>query len=528
MEVRGGIEALRCEQCSEPLCVFSCKSGALARDPFTGLVSLDESRCVACYMCLMVCPSGIRPDPSGDPPVRCDVCLGRDMPACVAACPTGALGMVALSGHRSQCEFEGHVVIVGSSAAGIAACEAAREFAPQCSITLVTADASPRYSRPLLSYFLAGRIGPSEINWRVEGYLEHELRVKVIPAVQAAGVKFAPGRLMLTNGAELGFDRLIVATGARGVSLSIPGASLTGVCSLRNLNDLKRIDGLAQPGTRAVVLGGGNIGLQVSEALLARGLNVTVVVSSLHLLSQMVDAEAGSRVAELFLRHGLNLRTGRDAVEIVGNGRVEGVRLNDGERIGADLVVVGKGIIPNVEWLRASGIEIRKGIAVDLMGRTNVPEVFAAGDCAESIDPLTGSTATSGVWPVAYEMGRTAGSTAVGVERPFGGALRMNASRFFGVSIVSIGEPCQERLEGASAQVLESREGVYRKLVFHRARLAGALLYGDISGAGIFYRLYRERVELGDGVAAELKEKGERLVLGPLIPAAAPEVLGVS
>ena len=100
------------------------------------------------------------------------------------------------------------------------------------------------------------------------------------------------------------------------------------------------------------MLGGGNVGLQTCEALLARGLTVTVVVASPHLLSQMVDAEAGRRVADLFIRHGLNIRTGRDAVEIVGEGHVEGVRLDDGDAIGADLVIVGKGIKPNVEWLR--------------------------------------------------------------------------------------------------------------------------------------------------------------------------------
>ena len=122
-----------------------------------------------------------------------------------------------------------------------------------------------------------------------------------------------------------------------------------------------------------MVLGGGNVGLQTCEALLARGLTVTVVVTSPHLLSQMVDAEAGRRMADLFIRHGLNVRTGRDAVEIAGDGHVEGVRLDDGELIGADLVIVGKGIKPNVEWLRGSGVRVGRGIVVDLSGRTSVP-----------------------------------------------------------------------------------------------------------------------------------------------------------
>jgi NAD(P)H-nitrite reductase large subunit len=252
-------------------------------------------------------------------------------------------------------------------------------------------------------------------------------------------------------------------------------------------------------------LGGGNVGLQAAEALLTRGLDVTVVVASSHLLSQMVDAEAGRRVGELFVRHGLKVRTGRDVVEIVGGTGLPAcqVRLDNGEWIDADLVVVGKGIQPNVEWLAGSGVRVGRGIATDLCGRTSVPGIFAAGDCAETTDPLTGRGSISGIWPVAYETGRAAGSAAVGVERPSGGALRMNASRFFEVPVISIGEVRPERLAGATAEILANREGVYRKLVHHQGRLAGALLYGDISGAGAFYRTYRTCKPLPGGRGSE-------------------------
>jgi NAD(P)H-nitrite reductase large subunit len=242
----------------------------------------------------------------------------------------------------------------------------------------------------------------------------------------------------------------------------------------------------------AVILGGGNVGLQACEAFLARGLRVTVVAASGHLLSQMVDAEAGRRLADLFRAHGVDVRTNCDAVEVVGDGRVEAVRLDNGELLAADLVLVAKGIVPNVEWLRGSGIRIGRGISVDLSGRTSVPSIFAAGDCAEAPDPLTGRLSLSGIWPVAYEMGRAAGSTAVGIERASAGALRMNASRFFGESIVSVGEVRPERLEGARTEIPIDRDGAYRKLVYHNGRLAGALLYGDITDAGVYYRQYRE------------------------------------
>ena len=486
-----GVEALRCDQCLEPLCAFACKSGALRRDPATGRVTLNDALCVSCYMCLMVCPSGIRPDPARDRVVRCDVCGDRTTPACVDACPTGALSAHTPRDERVRSDFRGHVVVVGSSAAGIAACEAAREHAPGRSITLVTADTSP-YSRPLLSYALAGRLRSDQIDWRGASYLEHELGVHLMGGHKAARLDAGVGALVLDDGEELGFERLILATGARAAGLAIPGASLAGVFALRNLEDLEAVGQALSPAKHAVVLGGGNVGLQACEAFLARGLRVTVVVASPHLLSQMVDAEAGRRLADLFRAHGVDIRTGRDAVEVVGNGRVEGVRLDNGELLAADLVLVAKGIVPNVEWLRGSGIQIGRGISVDLSGCTNLPSIFAAGDCAEAPDPLTGRLALSGIWPVAYEMGRAAGSTAVGVERASGGALRMNASRFFGESIVSVGEVRQERLAGARAEIPINRDGAYRKLVYRDGRLAGALLYGDITGAGTYYRQYRE------------------------------------
>jgi len=489
-----GIEALRCEQCLEPLCAFACKSGALHRNPATGQVTLDDARCVGCCMCLMVCRFGIRPDPARDRVVRCDVCADRATPACVEACPTGALSAYTPPDDRLRSGFPGHVLVVGSSAAGIAACEAAREHAPECSITLVTADASP-YSRPLLSYALAGRIDAQQIAWRGPGYLEHELGVHVIGGRKAVHLDPDVGALTLDDGEELGFERLILATGARAAGLAIPGAHLPGVFALRNAEDLAAISdwcGKASAQPHAVVLGGGNVGLQACEAFLARGLRATVVAASAHLLSQMVDAEAGRRVGDLFRAHGADVRTGCDAVEVVGNGRVEAVRLDNGELLPADLVLVAKGIVPNVEWLRGSGIRIGRGISVDCCGRTSVPGIYAAGDCAEAPDPLTGRLSLSGIWPVAYEMGRAAGATAVGIEHASAGALRMNASRFFGESIVSIGEVRPERLAGARAEIAANRDAAYRKLVYRDGRLAGALLYGDITDAGTYYRQYRE------------------------------------
>jgi nitrite reductase (NADH) large subunit len=505
VHVKNGLEALRCEQCAEPLCVFSCKSGALHRVPADGQVVFDDDRCVGCLMCLMVCPFGIRHDRARDRVARCDVCSALETPACVSACPTRAIRTDDAAPPRILSSFSGRIVIVGSSAAGMAAAEAAREHAPKCSITVVTADGGPDYSRPLLAYVLAGRIDTAPLRWRPERYLEDEIGATVLRGVSAVGLNPARPALLLSNGEEVGFDRLIVAAGARSAAVDIPGATLDGVSGLRDLDDLDRLNEAARPGARAVVVGGGNVGLQTCEALTERGLQVTLVVKSPYLLSQMVDEPAGRRVGELFARHGVVVRTRCDVSRFDGDSRVESVLLDNGEIVPADLVVIGKGIAPDLGWLRGTGVEVRRGVVIDASGHTSLPGIFAAGDCAECVDPLSGRSAISGIWPVAYEMGRAAGSTAVGVERTTPGALRMNASRFFGESIVSIGEVMPERLPGASAHVLVDRDDQYRKLVFREGTLVGALLYGDVSGAGVYYRLYRDRVALGDIVPEELE-----------------------
>lgn len=495
-QIGGQLHMLRCRQCREPLCVFSCKSGALQRDPGTGQVVLDEELCVGCWMCLMVCPDGVRPDPCGQRVLRCDVCLTREVSPCAAACPTGALQLSFDQRPLPVSGFDGHLVVVGSSAAGVAACESAREVAPAARVTLVTADVGVPYSRPMLAYLLARKISDEHVRWRSMSYLQEDLKVRVLAGVRADALLPASHELRLDDGTILQYDRLVVATGARPATLAVPGAKLNGVCGLRDLADIEAIEGLADPDLPVVVLGGGNVGLQVCEALMVRGRKVVVVARSPHLLSQAADMRAGQRVARLFASRGSVVRTGRDAMEILGSKQVCAVRLDDGEVLEAGLVVVAKGIRPNVEWLQGSGVRIGRGVAVDAQCRTNVRDVFAAGDCVESIDPVTGTAAVSGIWPVAYEMGWTAGRVAVGVERAHPGALRMNAARFFGVPMISIGEVRAERLNGAQEWVLVDHEEAYRKVVLRDGRLVGAMLFADISGAGLFYRLYREGKDL--------------------------------
>jgi nitrite reductase (NADH) large subunit len=510
---KDAVQALRCVQCEEPLCVMSCKSGALARSLDDGQITFDQTRCIGCWMCVMVCPVGVSPDHARQVAVRCDVCLTEETPACVLACPTGGLSVIEQPQMIGSNDFDGHVVVVGSSAAGIAACEAVRREAPCALLSLVTDERDFTYSRPMLPYLLSGMVDRSDIDWREEGNLSDGLSVSIEPGMTAVQLLPNERSVLLSNGSAVTYDRLIIATGARASLPDIPGIELCGVFALRSLADVEGISDMARSARQAVILGGGNVGLQAAEALSSLGVAVTVIVRSPHLLSQMVDEAAARRVESLFMSKGITVHTGTDIAAILGEAQVTAVRLDNGEELPAGLVIIGKGIHPNVDWLDGSGLRIGRGITVDASCRTNLENVFAAGDCAEAPDPLTGEPSVSGIWPMANEMGYVAGSTAVGIARTIPGALRMNTSTFFGVPVVSIGVAKESALPDAQACILANDENTYRKLVFHGSQLVGAVLYNNISGAGTFYRLYRERTDIDDVIVTHLKDSDAERVL---------------
>jgi NAD(P)H-nitrite reductase large subunit len=365
----------------------------------------------------------------------------------------------------------------------------------------------------MLPYLLSGGIERDAMNWREKTELSDGLSVRIERGTTAVQLLPDTQSVQLSNKATLTYDRLIVATGARAVLPDIPGVGFSGVFGLRSLRDAEEIVAAARSAQRAIVLGGGNVGLQAAEALSLQGIAVTIIVRSPHLLSQMVDEDAAQRVQSLFASNGVVIRTSTDVAAIMGQTHVTGVRLENGEELQAGLVIVGKGIEPQIEWLRGSGLRIGRGIIVDSSCRTNIENVFAAGDCAESVDPITGEYLVSGIWPVAHEMGYVAGSNAVGVARTIPGALRMNASTFFSVPIVTIGIVKEATLADAEAKILADDGNRYRKLIFRGRSLVGAVLYGDISGAGTFYRLYRERTEIDDTVLRQLTDTEAEPVL---------------
>lgn len=271
------------------------------------------------------------------------------------------------------------VAIVGGSLAGLNAARALRTQEFDGRIVVIGAEEHLPYDRPPLSKeFLAGRVGLTEIALSTAS--DADLDVEWCLGTSAARLDRGGSRVVLASGQELPVDGVVIATGAR--ARALPGSPLAGVHTLRTAEDAMALRAELVPGARLVVIGAGFIGAEVASTARELGASVTVVEMAEVPLTHALGAHLGAVCAGLHDDNGVRLITGAQVEGLTGDDRVREVRLADGRALPADVVVVGIGAVPNVEWLEGSGIEVdHRGVHTDAAGATNVPEVVAAGDC---------------------------------------------------------------------------------------------------------------------------------------------------
>lgn len=385
-----------------------------------------------------------------------------------------------------------HHLIIGNSAAGLFAAEEIRRWDKESRITLLTKELYPSYSRCLTSYYLAGEIPQSQLFLR-EPEFWSSMNFHQEFLAEVTDFKPAWKKVIIRDGREWSYDRLLIATGASPVRLEIPGGDLPQVFTLRTIEDAFRIEESLDPGKRAVLIGGGLVSLKTAVALLKRGLKVTVVVSSSRILSQMLDSTSAQLLGKHLEEHGLQIILNSEVKAILGRDFVQGVELSDNRILWADLVLVGKGVKPNLEPFVKSGLHRNKGILVNSFQETSIPDVFAAGDVAETWDCVRGCPRVNATWPNATLQGKIAGSNMTGHQERYLGSLSLNSVDFFGLSAISAGiiepdlnsslEPRWHIKEG-----LKYRPGdkpVFERLVFQGDILKGYVLVGETSQAGI-------------------------------------------
>jgi 3-phenylpropionate/trans-cinnamate dioxygenase ferredoxin reductase subunit len=311
-------------------------------------------------------------------------------------------------------------VIVGASLAGATAAAALREEGFGGQIVLIGEEHQRPYERPPLSKdYLQGKSEKETIFVHPQGwYAAHDVDLRLDTRV--TGIDPATHRLTLHNGQQLGYDKLLLATGSSARRLSIPGADLDGVLYLRSVEDSERIRVALTAGSRVVVIGAGWIGLEVTAAARIAGAKVTVLEMGELPLLRVLGREVAEIFAALHRSHGADLRFGIQVQEITGrDGRVTGVRLADGGLVDADVVIVGVGITPNTELAAAAGLRVDNGIVVDEHLRSSDPDIYAVGDVANAFHPLLGRHIRVEHWAAALNQPKIVAKTMLGGDAAY-------------------------------------------------------------------------------------------------------------
>jgi 3-phenylpropionate/trans-cinnamate dioxygenase ferredoxin reductase subunit len=309
-------------------------------------------------------------------------------------------------------------VIVGASLAGAKAAETLREEGFDGRVVLIGAEAQRPYERPPLSKdYLRGEAEGKPYVHDEGFYAEHEIELRLSTPVE----RIDPGasEISLAGGETLGFDRLLLATGARPRRIPLPGADLDGVLTLRTLEDSEAIRARIDAGGRLVTIGAGWIGAEVAASARQRGCDVTILEMAQLPLERVLGAELGAIYRDIHTDHGVRFIGGAAVEAIEGDGSVAAVRLAGDRRIEADFVVVGVGVEPRAELAEAAGIPTDNGILVDEHLQTGAPGIFAAGDVANAQHPFYGARIRVEHWDNALNQGPAAARSMLGRATPY-------------------------------------------------------------------------------------------------------------
>jgi NAD(P)H-nitrite reductase large subunit len=393
-------------------------------------------------------------------------------------------------------------VIVGASAAGLAAVGAIRKVDPDGAIMVLTEEACSDYSRPMISDLVSGKADLPKMKCKTEDFWK-ETKAEIRLGKKVVSLNLAKKTVNLEDGEKVVYEKLLLATGGKPFVPKMEGQEKDGVFTFTNIAEAQRltakIDSLQAKS--AVVIGAGLIGISVTEALMKRGLKVTVVELQEKILNLLLDAKASDIVEAIITKAGVNFATGQSVQKIIGRpengGAVGGVILTKGDQVPCDLVIVAIGVIPRTELVVGTNVKINRGIVVDNSMQTTVLDVYASGDVAETFDFILNQSRSLPLWPLAVLEGRVAGANMAGAKTSYEGGTNMSSLKYFGIPIVSIGlaNPKEDpTLEIIIKQDLE--HNVYKKFVLRNNVIVGITLVNCIERAGIIFNLMKDKVNV--------------------------------
>jgi NAD(P)H-nitrite reductase large subunit len=391
-----------------------------------------------------------------------------------------------------------HHVILGAGPAGVIAAETIRKHAPTDRITLVGEESEPPYSRMAIPYLLMGRVAESGTYLRKRLTHYTDLQIKIVHA-RAKQVDAVARKVLLDNGQSLQFDTLLIATGSQPARATIPGIDCAGVHSCWTLDDARKIMTLAVPGARVLQLGAGFIGCIIMEALAARGVQLSVVEMGDRMVPRMMGPTAGGMIRDWCEAKGVQVFTGT-RVEAIEAASPLSVRLSNGQQLAADLVISATGVAPAIGFLEHSGVRCLQGVLTDEHLQTNVPGIFAAGDCAEAYDKVSGKTIVSAIQPNAAEQARVAGlNMAAHGKQPrasLRGVTQINVLDTLGLISASFGN-WQGVPQGEHVELTDKAQGRHLSLQFQGDVLVGCNSVGWTEHVGAMRGLVEGEIHLG-------------------------------
>jgi NAD(P)H-nitrite reductase large subunit len=390
-----------------------------------------------------------------------------------------------------------HHVILGAGPAGVIAAETLRKHAPGDTITLVGDESEPPYSRMAIPYLLIGNIGERGTYLRKSLTHFDDLKIRIVHA-QAQSVDAAARSVKLDSGDALTFDRLLIATGSRPASPPIPGMDLPGIHTCWTMDDARAIAKLATKGARVLQMGAGFIGCIIMEALAARGVKLSVVEMGDRMVPRMMGPTAGGMIKDWCETKGVQVftKTRVDAIEKGSGDAALKVMLSNGTSMDVDLVISATGVKPSIGFLEKSGITCLQGVLTDEHLQTNVPGIYAAGDCAEAFDKVSGKTIISAIQPNAAEQARVAALNMVGQSTELKGVTQINVLDTLGLISTSFGN--WEGVPGGEhVELTDLAQGRHLSLQFKDDVMVGCNSVGWTDHVGVMRGLVEGQIHLG-------------------------------
>ncbi len=368
-------------------------------------------------------------------------------------------------------------VIIGNSAAAIGTIQGIRQIDKTGQIVVISDEKYHTYSRPLISYWLKGDVTEENMRYRDEDFYEKN-DVDTLFETRVTKINSDKKTVTIKNGNEISYDKLMVATGSKPFVPTMEGLDkVKNKFTFMKLDDAKAVKETAAEGSKVLIVGAGLIGLKAAEALEHYGADMTVIDLADRILPSILDSEASAIMQKHIESKGVKFILGTSVKEFSESSAL----LTNGETVQFDMVILAVGVRPNTELIAEAGGKVNRGIVTDQKQAVHgLKDIYAAGDCTESLDITTGQQKILALLPNAFLQGEAAGQNMAGKETYYLNAMPMNAIGFFGLHIITAGS-----YEGEAYTETDGAEN-YKKLVTADNELKGFILMGDVKRAGIY------------------------------------------